>query len=166
MTRKSVQWSVRTSVLLAGFLIAGCEPVSPIYQDSHGQQGPASITPKSAWRAAGDLANPAKAVDGDLQTVATVMPDFTGRALTIDLSKPCLFQMVIIEHGSEEVNYAPSVEVAVSMDGRTFQPVFVGVGTRRVTTLLLPSPTLGRYLRIKAVKSSDRPWSVAEVYLQ
>jgi hypothetical protein len=74
--------------------------------------------------------------------------------------------MVVLEHGAAEMDFARSVEAAVSTDGRSFQPVYVGIGTRRVTILLLPSPTLARHLRVRAVRAADRPWSLAEIYVQ
>ena len=145
--------------------IAGCGPASTIYTGSRGFLA-ASVTPKSMWRAFGDVIDPAAAVDGNVGTAATSGREYTGHAVTIDLGKACLFQTVIIEHGRSDLGYARTVEVATSTHGSGFQTKYTTHGTRRATIISLPRPVLARYLRLRAVRADDRPWSLAEVYIQ
>jgi hypothetical protein len=149
-------------VWLAAVVGAGCS--GPIYQD--GRAEAAVITLRPTWQASGDLQSPGAAIDGNIATAA-VSTDASGRGtLTLDLSKPCLFNTVIIEHGPDEMGFAPRVAVLTSMDGQTFTQRYVGIGTRRVTILYLGAPVLARYVRLRALTAGQRPWSVAEVYLQ
>ena len=73
--------------------------------------------------------------------------------------------MVIIEHGADELAFAPRVAVQTSLDGAVFTQRYVGVGSRRVTILYLGGPVLARYVRLQALASGQRPWAVAEIYL-
>ncbi|MCJ7544855.1 MAG: discoidin domain-containing protein [Phycisphaerae bacterium] len=148
-------------VLAAGGLGAGCN--GSAYQP--GRAEAAAITPRNVWRVTGDLRTPPAAVDHNISTAA-VSADSSGRGtITLDLSKPCLFNMVVIEHGLDEMGFAPRVAVQTSLDGQTFTQRYVGVGTRRVTILYLGGPVLARYVRLQALAAGQRPWCVAEVYL-
>lgn len=151
-------YRVIAAAALAGTL-AGC---APTYQD--GRAEGSAITARRVWRASGDMQAPALAVDENPNTSA-VSPDRGGRGtLTVDLGKPCLFNTVIIEH-ADEMGFAPRVGIWTSLDGQTFTQRCIGVGTRRVTILYLGTATLARYVRVEALAAGQRPWSVAEIYL-
>jgi len=60
----------------------------------------------------------------------------------------------------------PRVAVATSLDGEAFVERHQAPGTRRVTILSLPEPVLARYVRVRAARPGDQPWSLAEVFLQ
>jgi hypothetical protein len=108
----------------------------------------------------------ALAIDQNVATAAvSSAPDGKG-TITIDLSKPCLFNMVVIEHGGNEMGFARRVAVLTSLDGEIFTQRYAGLGTRRVTVLYLGAPVLARFVRLRALVAGDQAWSVAEVYLQ
>jgi hypothetical protein len=131
-----------------------------------GHSEAAVISPRSTWRAAGDLQSVASAIDQNPGTAAvSTAPDGRG-TITIDLGKPCLFNMVVIEHGSNEMGFARRVAVLTSMDGEIFTQRYAGVGTRRVTILYMGTPVLARFVRLRAIVAGEQPWSVAEVFLQ
>ncbi len=157
-----MSWRViATAGLVSAVLGGGCG--GPTYDT--GRAEAAAISPRSAWQATGDLRSVAAAIDQNVATAA-VSIETTGRGtITIDLSKPCLFNMVIIEHGADEMGFAPRLAVLTSMDGQTYTQRYLGVGTRRVTILYLGGPVLARYVRLRALTAGQRPWSVAEVYL-
>jgi hypothetical protein len=155
-------WRVMMIGVAAAALGAGCG--GPIYQD--GRSEAAVITMRSTWRASGDLRNVAAAIDENISTAA-VSAETSGRGtITLDLGKACLFNMVVIEHGPDEMGFATRVAVLTSIDGENFTQRIIGIGTRRVTILYLGGPVLARYVRLRALTSGQRPWSVAEVYLQ
>jgi len=118
------------------------------------------------WRAEGSLRNPQLAIDGNLSTAAVSEPLYAGAFLTIDLGKPCLFNMVVLDHGSDEHGHARKVALLTSMDGKSYTRQLVASGTRRVTTLSAITLILARYVRLQAAVPGDQPWSIAEVYLQ
>ena len=118
------------------------------------------------WRASGDLRVPNITIDGNINTIA-ISPNSDGRGtLTIDLGKPCMFNMIVVEHGANEFGFARRVAVSTSLDGQAFTQRYTGHGTRRVTILCPATPMLARYVRLQAVVAGDQPWSVAEVYFQ
>jgi hypothetical protein len=125
-----------------------------------------SLTPRSMWKAAGPLRDPAKAVDGDSATAAVTEGSYGGAALDIDLGEVCFFNMVAIAHGPDETGFCARVAVETSLDGKDFSRWAEVPGTRRVTFVNLITPVLARYVRLKVVAEGSRPWSVAEVHLQ
>ncbi len=162
--RDALRWWAWTCLLGAG-VVTGCGPSGPIYRDAGGII-PSSVTPKANWVASGDPQRPAAAIDGDVTTAAATTGSYVGQALTIDLTKACLFQMVVVEHGSQEQGFAGSVEVAVSTDGQSFQTEYTVPGTRRVTIICLPQPTLARYIRLRVLRPGPAPWHLAEIYIR
>ncbi|MFA6133107.1 MAG: discoidin domain-containing protein [Phycisphaerae bacterium] len=155
--------SWRFIVVLAGLsACVGC--TGQIYHDGRGQAS--ALSSRSTWRASGDLRSPALAIDGDTSTMA-LSPSTEGKGtLTIDLGKPCVFNTIIIEHGSNEFGFARRTAVSTSTDGVNFTQRYSAPGTRRVTILCPSTPMLARYVRIQAAVPGDQPWSVAEVFLQ
>ena len=149
--------------------IACCLMVSacngPIYTDGP-MFMPDRITPRGRWLAVShDLRDAANALDGDINTAAVSGPSYDGAELTIDLGKPCMFNMVMLEHGPDEFGFCSRLAVLTSDDGVNFRPQTLVSGLRRVTTIILPSPVLARYVRLQAVAMGARPWSIAEVHL-
>lgn len=143
----------------------GCEP-GPIYGPGAPRISIGTITNRQSWTAKGNMEKPGLATDGNINTIAVGRAGSIPAWLTIDLGQACTFNFVAIDHGRDELGYARRVEVAVSVDGRTFTPQATGPGTRRVSNYLLNSPVLARYVRITAVQPGAKPWAVAEVYLQ
>jgi len=143
----------------------GCG-VSDIYSANGPKPQAAALSKRPNWRVSGDLKDPAKAVDGDVNTAALSGRIYANASLTIDLGKPCVFNMVIIDHGPNETGFCGRVAVLTSLDGTTFTHRHTAPGTRRVTIASLIAPALARYVRLQAVQEGSEPWSVAEVYLQ
>jgi hypothetical protein len=161
-----MRFPVATWILFVALpALAGCG-FAPIYGESQTSYLSNALTPRRQWSASGTVSSPPSAIDGSLDTAAIAPSQSPGQQLTLDLGKSCIFSMVAIDHGRELDGFARSVEVSVSPDGTDFQPVFTGVGTRRVTVLVLPKATLGRFVRIRALTAGNRPWTLAEVYLQ
>jgi len=144
---------------------AGCG-VGPIYPADGPKAPAAAITHRRQWKVSGELRDPEKAADGTLYTAAIGDHLRSGAGITIDLGKPCVFNMVVVDHGRNEMGFCRRLVLLSSMDGRTFERQYAVPGTRRMTTLCLISPVLARYIRIEAVIPGDQPWSVAEVYVQ
>jgi len=153
-----------TAVVVA-CLSGGCDP-SVIYSPWTGGTYGASITPRTTWRASGSITNPRNAIDDDLLTAASSGYQKSGGEIVIDLGKKCLFSMVIIDHGESRDGYARRVGVATSTTGKVYTERYTAPGSRRVTHVLLPQPTMARYVRLRVAAAGRRPWSVAEVYLQ
>ncbi len=147
---------------LAVILLTGCG--GPIYQEGNAQAS--AITPRSSWQASGDMRGAQAVLDGDIATAAVSAAPDGGGSITIDLGKPCVFNMAVIDHGTNEWAFARRVVLLTSLDGISFTQRYSALGTRRVTILCSSAPILARYVRFQAVVPGDRPWSVAEVYLQ
>ncbi len=150
------------AMLLALVLLAGCDNS---ITDETGQAPGSVITPRRTWRVMGDVQNPAQAIDGSISTAATASGNYDNASITIDLGKPCIFNLIQIEHGSDEQGYARRASVLVSIDGEKYERVAEAPGTRKVTNINLITPTLARYVRIQANISGPRPWSIAEIVI-
>lgn len=149
---------------LVAALQAGCE--LPAAYEGKGQQVIGRVTDRSAWSASGSLADCANAIDRNINTMAIAKEGDPAPTLTIDLGQPCMFNMIVVDHGRNEHNYARRVMILTSADGRRFIPQYTAPGTRRVSIYCLPTFVLARYVQIQASEPGDRPFSVAEVYLQ
>ncbi len=150
-------------ITLAGCLTGGgC--AGNIYDE--GRAEAAAISLRRTWKVTGDMQSVASAIDQNIGTAAVSSTSDGKGTITIDLSKPCLFNMVVIEHGNNEMGFARRVAVLTSLDGEIFTQRYAGLGTRRVTILYMGAPVLARFVRLRALVAGDHPWSVAEVYLQ
>ena len=156
-------WVAAASVLL-GAALGGC--VDPI--DASAQTGSvASISPKSMWRAYGDFRNAQNAIDGNVHTSAVTGPSYDNAKLTIDLGKRCLFNKITIDQGpDDEFGFCRRIAVQISNDGVNFYQIYAVSGTRRITYCLILTPTMARYVRLVAIVPGDRPWSIAEIFLE
>lgn len=155
----NVRWIARAAFLCGVALCSGCPPIAPEIPSS-------DITPRSTWRASGDLRDPAKAVDGLLSTAAVSGGAYTNSFIELDLGKVCLFNRIIVEHGPDEQGFPARMAVYTSQNGETFTLQGEFPGKRHVTNVTLLSPVLARFLRLQAVSPGLRPWSVAEIQLQ
>jgi len=145
--------------------VSGCG-TGPIYTEGNAASAIGSVPGRGLWEAYGTVQDPARAIDGNIHTAA-VAADADGPAqLVIDLGKPGTLNMIVIDHGANEFGFARQVVVHTSLDGKRFVRRHAALGTRRVSTLLLMSPVLARYVRLDAVAPGTRPWSVAEVHMQ
>ncbi len=151
------------TLVLAGGLNAGC--VGPLYDNTGGSALSESVTPVDKWRIEGNLREIQSAIDGDLFTAAAGSMGGND-AITIDLSKVCYFNMIVIDHGVAESGYARRVAVLTSLSGNNYVYQKSGPGNRRVTVMLLDRAVLARYVRIQVVMPGADPWSIAEVYFQ
>ena len=145
-------------------LLAGCTN-SDLYGSS-GKMPVSRVSKRRLWRASGELKRPELATDGRLDTAAISTLSYAGATLTIDLGKPSLFNLVVIDHGRNHFGFCRRVGILTSSDGKTYTQRYAAPGTRRLTTLLLPRHVLARYVRLQAIVPGDNPWSVAEVYFQ
>jgi hypothetical protein len=148
----------------AAFLI-GCEPAGGIGASGGGAAGPL-LTPRTAWRAYGDLREPAKAIDGDISTAAVSGMPYANSYIEVDLGKACLFNRIIIDHGPDEQGVAARIAVFTSQTGQSYTSQGEFTGQRRVTNILLLTPVIARYVRLQAVVAGPRAWSVAEIGLE
>lgn len=151
-------------VLSLAVLGVGCDP-GPIYGPDVPRVSVGTITDRQNWTAKGNLEDTDLSTDGNINTISIAQAGISS-SLTIDLGQACTFNFVVIDHGRNELGYARQVEIATSIDGRTFTPQANCPGTRRVSNFLLNSTVLARYVRITAIQPGEKPWSVAEVYIQ
>jgi len=154
-----------TAVLLVLVAAAGGCATGRIYSDNHGTILPGDISPRSQWKLSGPLTDLAAITDGQLATAAVAQQSTPAPTITIDLGRPCMFNLVIVDHGERLGACAQRVRVLTSDDGRQFTPQHETPGTPRVTSVMLRGFALARYVRIEAI-GGDEPWAVAEVYLQ
>lgn len=141
--------------------------MSTVYQESDGLLG--SVSPRARWTVrSADFRNVTAVKDGSTSTTAvTTLNPYSGASITINLSKPCVFNMVVMDHGTAtEHGYPRRVAVLTSLDGRSFERQFAGDGTRRATVLPLIKPVMAQYVRLQAVASGSRPWAIGELYIQ
>jgi len=133
----------------------------------HGpREATASVSDRSLWRFAGDFSDAGNAADNDVLTVATSSATPTSH-LQIDLGKPCVFNLIVIDHGPDyEQAFPGKLVVQTSYDGRDWNDEPAVAGTRRITYILLSGPRLARYIRLQTQVRGDSPWTVAEVYVQ
>ena len=153
-----MRWIVRVALLCGAALCPGCPQVPEISSSD--------ITPRSTWRASGDLREPAKAIDGYLSTAAVSGNNYTNAYIGLDLGKVCLFNRIIVDHGPDEHGYPARMAVYTSLDGQNFTLQGEFAGKRSVTNALLLTPVLARYIRLQAVAPGLKPWSVAEIAIQ
>lgn len=151
-------------------LLAGCEGAIPIYRPTTGGYMGTDISEKSTWTARGSVSEPQAAIDGQLATAARGDHSAGASAgtsdLVIDLGRPCLFQTVILDHGHDEHGYCARVGVETSVDGKVFLRQHEAPGTRRATFLCLPGAVTARFIRLRALVPGNRPWTIAEVFVQ
>jgi hypothetical protein len=147
---------------MAAVGLAGCLG-APIASEPRGP----TISAKGIWRAYGDLGGAKLAIDSDVNTAAISAASYANAKLTIDLGKPCLFNTIVVDHGPKDpLAFCRLVSVSISSDGRNYKQVLLAPGTRRITYLNLVTPALAQFIRLQAVVAGDRPWSVAEIYLE
>jgi len=151
------------AVAVFGVLPVGCGATA--YREGAHSQA-AAVTPKRLWRVRGDLQNAHLAVDANKATAAVAPLPYDGATITIDLAKPCLFNMIAVVHGPDEWGFCRRVSVLTSLDGEVFTDRFTAGGTRWISTFCLIEPTLARYIRLEAITPGQRPWSVAEIHIQ
>ena len=151
--------------LILAFAAAGAGGCGPGYVNER-QFAPGAVTPRSAWRASGQLKDSAKALDGDILTAAVSEPYYNDAVLDIDLGEVCLLNMIAIDHGPEEMGYCRRVAVETSIDGKSFARHAEAPGTRKITIISMVTPAMARYVRLKVIAQGGRPWSVAEIHIQ
>lgn len=154
-------------IILAAAAMPLCGCMGGRIYDAAAPRAPASaISERHSWEISGNLSDPARAIDGYVETAAVAENGGGAAQLTVDLGKPGLFNMVIVDHGGEEFGFPKRMALETSLDGQNFTPRYEVLGTRRVTLLVLPAPVLARYVRLRASEPGSRPWAVAEIYLQ
>jgi len=143
----------------------GCDS-SPVYDAGGRHVARGSVSDREQWRASGSVGQPGNAVDGNINTAAEAAAGTSLPALTVDLGRPCLLNLVAIDHGRRGRAFAGRVEVLTSMDGTNFTRRQQVHGTRRVTTLLIVTPVLAQYIRLRATAAGPDGWSLAEIHIQ
>ena len=120
----------------------------------------------NSWAVSSNFGDAKVINDGSVGT-CLVTPNTNDSAyIVVDMGKRCLFNQVIIDHGSNELGCARRVAVYTSLDGREYTQQYVASGTRRVTYLNLITPVLARFIRVQVVQHGDRPWSISEIYIR
>lgn len=144
--------------------LAGC---GDQLEKSEGPKAPGSvITERRLWQASGDLENCSAAIDGSLSTAAVSKRNTEGSQITIDLGKPCVFNLVILEHGDDEFGFCRRMAMLTSMDGENFVKVCESTDSRRAAYITPITTQLARYVRLQIVTPGARPWAVAEIVLR
>jgi len=153
------------TVILA-CIAAGCDPNF----DYNGQRAqPGAMAVQSEWNVTGtpgQFSFLSFAHDGNAMTVCQAKTYNRGQYITIDFTRPCIFNMIAIQHGPFEYGYAREIAVEISNDGKNFTRIFTGEGTRKITYLCILSPVKARYVRLVALRPGIEKWSIAEVYFQ
>lgn len=160
------RWFRRLAWMSVLLLSIGSGCVSNIYDDQRSTSAASSVPPKSNWQISGDLVGLRQAIDGNVATGASSASYYTNAQITIDMGKPSVFNMVIVDQGNSEMGFPRRLAVSASMDGKNFIYLYAVPGTRRVTMLNWVTPVLARYIRLQAVAQGDMPWSVAEIYVR
>jgi len=151
------------TAVAAASLLGGCMRGQII---DHEGRAIALITPKSQWKLSGDFTDAAKAADDNVNTVAT-SSDSPTSYLQIDLGKPCVFNLIIIDHGPDnQHNFPGRLVVMTSYDGKNWTTEYVVHGTRRITYIPLVGAKLARYVRLVTQVRGEQPWTVGEIYFQ
>jgi len=150
-------------VLLAA--AAGCD-TAPIYTEHDRDRAIGKVPDRARWQATGTVSDAPKAIDGNVNTAAVAGNGVESPSLMIDLGKEAILNMVVLDHGRNEFGFARQVAVSTSVDGRRFIRRHTSPGTRRVSSLLLVSPVLARYIRLDVIVPGTSPWSVGEVHVQ
>jgi len=148
--------------LLICVAAGGCNPE----YDSRTKFPAAAISDRTTWKAGGSVRTPQNAIDGDLSTAAVTGYPYDNRSVVIDLGKVCVFNTIVVEHGSDEFGFCQRVGISTSIDGKEYTHRATVPGTRKVSIFALVTPVLGRYVRLQAIVPGSRPWSLAEVYLR
>ena len=150
------------AVCLPAVLIGGCTAEYA----TENQFPAARITVRDSWKITGDLTGLGNAIDGDPATAAVSAASYTNAEITLDLGKVCMFNTVIVQHGSDENGFARRVSILTSVDGQEYTLRGASPGNRLVSYFVLVTPVVGRYVRLHVTVPGARPWSVAEIYLQ
>jgi len=153
-------------VVILSFMAGGCDP-NFNYDGPRAQPG--AMASQTEWKVTGtpgQFSFLSFAHDGNAMTVCQSKGYSRGTAITIDFSRPCMFNMIAIQHGPFEFGYAKEVAVEISNDGKNFTRIFNGEGTRKITYLCILSPVKARYVRLVAIRPGIDKWSIAEIYFQ
>lgn len=153
--------------LLAGLLAGGCGPKFDFKNQT--RANPNSISPHTDWKISargGAFTNLPAAIDGNVLTTAVSAKAYQGASVTVDLSRPCVFNLISMMHGKNPLGFAEQVAVSTSNDGKTFTRRGVFSGTREVSNFPLLTPVTARYIRFTATKSRPGPWAMSGIYFQ
>lgn len=126
----------------------------------------AAVSSQSQWEITGDLQPAAAIADGNPGTLALSRQQYRGAQVTIDLGKPSVFNMIVIDHGRQQSGFCRRMAVLTSLDGKNFERRASVPGTRRVTTACLLTPVLARRVRLVAEVPGDEPWSIADLRIR
>jgi hypothetical protein len=154
-------------ILLALIAQAGCGPTFA----PHGRRmSPQSITSPLQWKISSEGDN-FKMLRGAIDNISvtqaeTRQADYRGASFVIDLGRPCIFNTVVLQHGSDEMGFAREVNIATSTDGKNYTDRYTAPGTRKVTFFNLLTPVSARYVRITATRAGKKPWTISQVYFQ
>ncbi|MHC4986325.1 MAG: discoidin domain-containing protein [Planctomycetota bacterium] len=161
------RYATLTVLVVVALAAIGCNGGGEGPFDQNAQAPASSISPRPSWSISGQgVSNDAAAIDGDLSTRAVTASGYEEASLTVDLGKPCLFNLIVIDHGDHETGYAERLAVLTSMDGLEYTRQKVASGQRGRTWIALVTPVMARYVRIEVVRPHWQPWSVAEVQIK
>jgi F5/8 type C domain len=115
-------------------------------------------------KTADNMNPPTQAIDASATTRFSTGTKMTASKLftyDLDLGSAVMVNGVVVTSEAAKSDYAPSLEVGVSMDGTTFTPVACGPGA--VVTDFAFTPVNARYVRFTQHGTADSWWSVFDL---
>ena len=160
-------WTVALAFLAGAFcLLPGCEPK---FDMSRGTMLGDNISPQNTWKISstgGGFIGLRQAIDGSAITFAITSKRYNNATITLDLGRPCIFNLVALRHGMNENAFARRVSLSTSLDGKKYTSRYECIGTKRITYIPILTPITARYIKIRATVPGRESWSIAEIYLQ
>ncbi len=159
--------TVMLAILAGAFLfLPGC---GPEFDMNRGTTLGDNISPQSTWKidsTDGGFVGLRQAIDGSPLTFAVTSRRYNNATITLDLGRPCVFNLVALRHGINENGFARRLSLSTSLDGKDYTSRYECVGTKKVTYIPILTPITARYIRIRASVPGSEAWSIAEIYLQ
>ncbi len=155
--------------LLTGMFFLGLSGCDPEFKQDGPRFMPHMISSPSSWSITsrnGTFLNLNGAIDSMNMTAATTVGDYRNASVILDLSRPCMFNMVAVLHSVNEFGYASMVSLDTSNDGKKWTHRLTIPGTRKVTYFPLLTPVTARYVRITAIRPGRLGWHISEIYFQ
>lgn len=105
-------------------------------------------------------------LDKNKTTYMYTVGDYKNASIIIDLSRPCVFNEILLLHGPKQLGYAGLIEVYTSSNGQDFTKIRTFPGTRYCTYLTLLTQVKARYIKLRAVRTTRYPWTISNIYIQ
>lgn len=165
MTKHKKYWTITLMVLTGALLfLPGCGP-----EFSMESRVGDPLPPQYTWKISstgGGFIGLRQAIDGSPITFAITSKRYNNAAITLDLGRPCIFNLVALRHGINENAFARRVLLSTSLDGKKYTNRYECAGTKMVTYIPMLTFITARYIRIRASVPGREAWSIAEIYVQ